>query len=208
MDALVFNSDFIVVDMIALYSRFSRLRKPRWRASVTLYLKRIRHYHSRVDGGVRKSYYTFESPNDELIDLVYNEDELTWEKEPDDYYADHKLTVVLALILKEIDQPSRAHRIIPLRLGLITDQKSISNKVGTGLPLSYRVQPFRFQSESVLSTQVMGIISRKQKNKSLTKELHYIVKTDSGQHYHLVFDQDQSDWVFVKVVDDVWIDGG
>ena len=68
------------VDMIALYSRYSRMRKPRWRAAVTLYLKRIRLFFSLIDGGIRKSYYTFESTEGHLIDLVYNEDELTWHK--------------------------------------------------------------------------------------------------------------------------------
>jgi len=41
-----------------------------------------------------------------------------------------------------------------------------------------------------------------------TKQLHYIVKTDTGQQYELVFDQDQSDWLLVKTVDDTWIGSG
>ena len=75
MDELMFASDTIV-DMIAFYARFSHMRKPRWRASITLYLKRIRLFHSRVNGGIRRSYYTFESTEGELIDLVYNEEDL------------------------------------------------------------------------------------------------------------------------------------
>ena len=139
-----------IVDMIALYSRYSRMRKPRWRASVTLYLKRIRLFHSRVDGGIRKSFYTFESTQGDLIDLVYNEDELTWEKKPDTYYSGFELYTVLALVRKEKDEPSRAHRVVPLRLGLVPKARIPKKNQSTGLPLAYRIHPYRFQSESVL----------------------------------------------------------
>ena len=199
------DSDPIVVDMIVLYSRFSRMRKPRWRASVTLYLKRIRLFHSRVNGGIRRSYYTFESTKGELIDLVYNEEELLWEKEPDEFYSAYDLTSVLALIRMEKNQPSRAHRVVPLRLGLVPKNISQKEHPATGLPLTYRIQSYRFQSESVLSAQVVDIPSRKQKNMPQTKQLHYIVKADTGQHYELAFDQDQSDWLLVRTVDDAWI---
>lgn len=201
------DNDPIVVDMIALYSRYSRMRKPRWRASLTLYLKRIRLFHSRVDGGIRKSFYTFESTKGDLIDLVYNEDELTWVKEPDTYYSDFELLMVLALVRKEKDEPSRAHRVVPLRLGLVSKASIPKRNPSTGLPLTYRIQPYRFQSESVLSAQVVDIPARKLQNLPLTKRLHYIATTDTGQHYEMVFDQDQSDWLLVRTVDDVCIGG-
>ena len=109
-------------------------------AAVTLYLKRIRLFYSLIDGGICKSYYTFESTEGHLIDLVYNEDELTWHKMPEEWYHQFEISTVLALILKENDQPSRAHRVIPLRLGLMPMQEK-----ATGLALSYRVQPYRFR---------------------------------------------------------------
>ena len=201
------NNDPIVVDMIALYSRYSRMKKPRWRASLTLYLKRIRLFHSRIDGGVRRSFYTFESTKGDLIDLVYNEDELTWKKEPDALYSDYNLSMVLALVRKEKDEPSRAHRVVPLRLGLVPKARIPKKNPSTGLPLSYRIHPYRFQSESVLSAQVMDIPSRKQQNMPHTKRLHYITATDTGQLYEMVFDHDQSDWLLVRTVDDVCIGG-
>jgi len=199
------DSNPIVFDMIALYSRYSRMRKPRWRASVTLYLKRIRLFHSRVNGGVRRSYCTFESTKDDLIDLIYNEDELTWEKKPDALYSGYDLSTVLALIRKEKNQPSRAHRVVPLRLGLEPMNRSQQESSATGLPFTYRVQPYRFQGDSVLSAQVEDILIRRQKNLPQTKQLHYIVKTDTGQHYELAFDQYEADWLLVRTVDDAWI---
>ena len=180
--------------MIALYSRYSRMRKPRWRAAVTLYLKRIRLFFSLIDGGIRKSYYTFESTEGHLVDLVYNEDELTWHKMPDEWYSQLEISTVLALILKENDQPSRAHRVIPLRLGLMMQQEK-----ATGLPLSYRVQRYRFQAPSA---QVVDIPSRKLEITAEGKQLHYVVQSDTGIHFHLAFKQDSSDWLLVKTVDD------
>jgi hypothetical protein len=35
--------------------------------------------------------------------------------------------------------------------------------------------------------------------------LHYIIKIDTGQHYKLAFDQEQSDWLLIKTVDDARI---
>jgi len=35
----------------------------------------------------------------------------------------------------------------------------------------------------------------KVKTINLLKELHYVVQTDTGQHYQLAFNQDQSDWL-------------
>jgi len=199
------DSDPVIVDTIALYSRYFRMRRPRWRASVTLYLKRIRLFHSRVNGGVRRSYCTFESTKGDLIDLVYNEDELTWEKKPDALYSGYDLSTVLALIRKEKNQPSRAHRVVPLRLGLEPKSSSQKESSATGLPFTYCVQPYRFQGDSVLSAQVEDIPIRRQKNMLQTKQLHYIVKTDTGQHYELAFDQYEADWLLVRTVDDALI---
>ena len=170
-----------------------------------MYLKRIRLFHSRVNGGVRRSYCTFESSKGDLIDLIYNEDELTWEKKPDALYSDYDLSTVLALVRKEKNQPSRAHRVVPLRLGMEPKNRSQKQPSETGLPFTYRVQPYRFQSDAVLSAQVEDIPSRKQKNMPQTKQLHYIVKTDTGQHYELAFDQHEADWLLVRTVDYAWI---
>ena len=180
--------------MIALYSRYSRMRKPRWRAAVTLYLKRIRLFYSLIDGGIRKSYYTFESTEGYLIDLVYNEDELTWHKMPEEWYSQFEISTVLALILKENDQPSRAHRVIPLRLGLMMPMQ----EQATRLPLSYRVQPYRFQAPSA---QVVDIPSRKLEITPEGKRLHYVVQSDTGIYYHMAFHQDSGDWLLVKTVE-------
>jgi len=57
----------------------------------------------------------------------------------------------------------------------------------------------------VLSAQVEDIPIRRQKYLPQTKQLHYIVKSDTGQHYELAFDQDQADWLLIKTVDDAWI---
>jgi len=188
--------------MIALYSRLFRMRKPRWRAVITLHLKRIRLFYSLIDGGIRKSYYTFESTEGHLIDLVYNEDELTWHKKPGTWYNQFELSAVLALILKENDQPSRAHRVIPLRLGLVPGQEIKPDSEATGMPLSYRMQPYRFQGESVMSAQVINVPSRKLEITPLGKQLHYVVQSDTGIYYHLMFEQDSSDWLMVKTVDE------
>lgn len=50
--------------------------------------------------------------------------------------------------------------------------------------------------------QVTGIETRHIENVMITKHLHYVVQTDSGRFFHLVYILDQTDWRFMQEVDE------
>lgn len=189
--------------MLAFYCRFNRLIKPAWRPEFVQQMKRVRSCHSKVDGGVKKSYYSVETQTGEIVDLVYNEEELTWLLEPSDAFPSHEADRVLALIKRHKHLPSRAHRIVPYRFEIIPRNHLANRNVrGTELPLVNRVQPYRFQTGKIPSAQAAEIVTRHLENVMITRHLHYVVKTDQNRFYHLVFILDESDWRLMQEVDE------
>jgi len=57
-----------------------------------------------------------------------------------------------------------------------------------------------FRGGSVLSAQVVDIPSRKLEITPLGTQLHYVVQSDTGIYFHLMFEQDTTDWGVVKKV--------
>jgi len=193
---------FPIVEMLAFYSRYQKLDKPAWREGYTRHFKRVRSCHSKTDGGVRASFYSIETKSGEIIDLVYNEDELIWSLEPSVFYPHHVVDRVLALIKRHKHTPSRAHRIIPYRFEIIPKAAIDTSKKGPELPLVNRIQPYRFQSGKIPSTQAIHIETRHLENVIITKHLHYVVETDQRRFFHLVYILDESDWRLMQEVDE------
>lgn len=193
---------FPIIDMLAFYSRHRKLKKPEWRPEYTHQLKRIRSCYSKTDGGVRKSYYTIETKSEEIIDLTYDEENLIWSLAPSEAYPNHSVDCVLALIRRYKHTPSRAHRIIPYRFEIFPKSAIEKRSDRTEIPLVNRLQPYRFQSGKLPSTQVTGIVTRHLENIMVTKHLHYVAETDQGRFYHLVFILDESDWRLMQEVDE------
>ncbi len=193
---------FPIVEMLAFYCRYERLRKPAWRPEFVRQMKRVRSCHSKIDGGVKKSYYSVETQTDEIVNLVYNEEELIWMLESPDAFPGQEVDRVLALIKRHKHLPSRAHRIVPYRFEIIP--KSLVNRRvwDTEPPLVNRVQPYRFQTGKIPSSQAVNIATRHLENVMITKHLHYVVETDRSRFYHLVFIMDESDWRLMQEVDE------
>lgn len=191
-----------IVEMLAFFCRYDRLEKPEWRKPYTKHLKRVRSCHSKMDGDVRKSFYTIETKSGEILDLVFNEDELVWSLEQNGEYKGMVVDRLLALIDRHKHKPSRAHRVIPYRFEILP-QEIAANRTGkTELPLVRRVQPYRFQSGKLESAQVIDVVTRHLENTMITKHLHYVVETDLHRFFHLVYILDEEDWRFMQEVDE------
>lgn len=190
-----------LVEMLAFFSRHERTEKPLWRKDRVKYLKRIRSCHSKVDGGVKKSFYSVETRDGNIVNLVFNEEELLWSVEKTGSSPGREVDVdkVLALIKRHKHTPSRAHRIIPYRFEIGPAPKEAP---GTAPALIERMQPFRFRTGKLASTQVTAIETRHMENIMITKHLHYVVKTDLGRFFHLVYILDECDWRILQEVDE------
>lgn len=192
-------NNYPLVEMLAFFSRYERCEKPRWRKNRVKYMKKIRSCHTKTDGGVIKSFYSVETTTGDIINLVFNEEELLWSLSPvvnpGGFVADR----VLALIKRHKHTPSRAHRIIPYRFEVGPAPKE---KNGPGPALTERMQPYRFQTGKLPSTQVTGIETRHLENIMITKHLHYVVETDLNRFFHLVYILDECDWRILQEVDE------
>ncbi|REL39119.1 hypothetical protein DYD21_03955 [Rhodohalobacter sp. SW132] len=193
---------FPIIEMLAFYSRYQRLEKPSWRSACTRQLHRVRSCHCKTDGGVRKSYYSIETKSGEIIDLEYNEEELVWNLVPSDSYPDHVVDKVLVLIKRHKHTPSRAHRVIPYRFEIFPESELHQTDNRPAPALAQRVEPFRFQSGKIPSSQIIKIVTRHLENVMVTKHLHYVVETDQHRFFHLVYILDEADWRLMNEVDE------
>ena len=191
-----------LIEMIAFFSRFSRVQRPVWRKEYLMHMKRIRSCHSKIDGGVRKSFFSVETKQGQIVDLVFNEEELIWSLEPNQGQEQKVVDRVLAFVKRHKHLPSRAHRIIPYRFELIPRSQALKEYEGTELPLIHRVQPYRFQSGKLNSAQVTAIPTRHMENTMITKQLNYVVETDLNRFFHLIYILDEMDWRFLQEVDE------
>lgn len=198
---LVMN-DIPLVEMLAYFVRFSGDATPGWRKKYMHQKAKIRSCHSKIDGDVRKSFYSIETKAGKIINLVFNEEELIWELKPESPFTNHVVDRVLALVQRHKHLPSRAHRIIPYRFEIIPKNKLEEVDDETDPSLVERMQPFRFQSGKLHSMQVIEVVTRHLENVMVTKHLHYVVKTESNRYFHLVYVLDEGDWRFMQEVDE------
>lgn len=196
---LVMNEEPIV-EMLAFFSRFKRINNPEWNPKYLLKMKEIRSCHSRTEGGVRKSYYSIETYCGQLVELIFCEDDLTWNLKSNSFFEGHVVDNVLAHIHRHKHKPQRAYRVTPYKFELIPlSEMETFNK--TGLPFQFRIQPYRFKSGKFPSTQVISIAERHLEDHMSTKILHYVVVTDSKRYMHFYYTLDQLDWRFRKEID-------
>jgi hypothetical protein len=198
------NSDmnkFPLVEMLAFFSRFEQVVQPQWRAPYQRDLARVRSCHSKQKGGVRKSYYTVETKSGEILNLVFNENELLWSLDRTNGYEDRVVDRVLALVERHKHKPSRAHRVIPYRFELLPEELAKKQYDGTEKPLIQRVQPYRFLRKKT-PFQVVSIPTRHLENTMITKELNYVIKTEDHRFFHLIYIMDEMDWRFMQEVDE------
>lgn len=199
-------NNFPLIEMLAFFSRYARIEHPSWRKPYIRHLERVRSCHSKVDGGVRKSFFNIETKSGEIVNLSFDEEELIWTLQPEPEQEGLVVDRVLAFIKRHHHLPSRAHRIIPYRFELLPREVALQEheelRTGTELPLIHRVQPYRFQSGKINSAQVIHIPTRHTENTMITKQLNYVVETDLHRFFHVVYILDQMDWRFMQEVDE------
>jgi len=67
------------------------------------------------------------------------------------------------------------------------------------------MQPYRFRSGKIPSSQVIGLPTRHLENTMITKELNYVAETDQNRFFHLVYILDEMDWRFMQEVDEQYL---
>lgn len=194
-----------LVEMLAFFTRYAPVRHPDWRLPYRRDIARVRSCHSKIDGGVRRSFYTVETKSDEIINLRFNEEELLWSLEKTPGYEDKAIDRMLVMVDRHKHKPSRAHRITPLRFELMPEEEAKRKYDGTELQIIRRMQPYRFRSGKLPSTQVMDIPTRHVENTMITKELNYVVETDEQRFFHLIYILDKLDWRFIQEVDEEFL---
>ena len=193
---------FPLIDMLAIFTRYGGVRYPDWHLSYRRDVAQVRSCHSKVQGGVMKSFYTVETKTGDILDLMFNEEELLWSLVPAPGYEGKAIDRVLVYVQRHKHLPSRAHRMVPYRFELLPEEVAKKQYDGTERPLIQRMQPYRFQSGKINSAQVMDIPTRHMENVMVTKELNYVVKTDENRFFHLVYILDQLDWRLMQEVDE------
>lgn len=191
-----------LVEILVFFSRYQKPEKPAWRKKYVMHLKRVRSCHSKIDGGMKKSFYSVETKGGQILDLIFNEEELVWDLVPSPAFPAHVVDRLLAFIKRHKHEPSRAHRIIPYRFEIIPKNMISENIPAIDPPLTDRMLPYRFQSGKIPSTQVVNVVTRHLENVMITKHLHYVVESDSHRFFHLVFILDEFDWRFMQEVDE------
>ena len=179
-----------IIEILVFFSRFGAA--PTWENPK--HLKRIRSCYSKVDGGIRKSYYTIETKEGSLYNLVFNEEELIWEIDLEGYIIDK----ILVEVKRHKHLASRAHRLIPYRFEL--KPKGAEQK--TAPALIERVQPFRWKRRKAGSFQVIKVETRHLENIMVDKHLHYVVETDDCRFFHIALVLSEMDWRLINEIDE------
>ncbi|MFO7844933.1 MAG: hypothetical protein R6V27_00115 [Balneolaceae bacterium] len=195
-------NNFPLVEMLAFFTRYGVAKPPDWRLPYRRDVARIRSCHTKEKGGVIKSYYTVETKTGEILNLVFDEQELLWSLDKSSGYEEKAVDRVLSLVDRHKHKPSRAHRVIPYRFELLPEELAKRMYDGTEKPLIQRMQPYRFRSGKLSSAQVIHIPTRHLENTIITKELNYVVETDLRRYFHLVYVLDEMDWRFMQEVDE------
>ncbi len=67
------------------------------------------------------------------------------------------------------------------------------------------MQPYRFRSGKIPSSQVIRLPTQHLENTIITKELNYVAETDQHRFFHLVYILDEMDWRFIQEVDEQYL---
>lgn len=193
---------FPMIEMLAFFTRYEVHPHADWRLPYRRDVQKVRSCHSRIHGGIRKSYYTVDTKQGDRLSLIFNEQELIWSLDRSVGYHEKAIDRMLALVDRHKHKPSRAHRIIPYRFELLPEELAKKDYDGTEKPLIKRMQPYRYRSGKIPSTQVIDIPTRHLENTMITKELNFVVETDQHRFAHVVYILDELDWRFMQEVDE------
>ncbi|MGB0346180.1 MAG: hypothetical protein ACPGGA_01770 [Balneolaceae bacterium] len=194
---------FPLVEMVAFFCRFTRLETPAWRKEFVRHTKRIRSSHTKLEGGIKKSFYTVETKEGEILNMQLDQEEMIWELDPIEPFKGYVVDRLLVYTKRHKHLPSESHRILPLRFELIPKEK-MDRKSPIELALVDRMQPYRFKKAKV-SVQVKRIETKHLENVMVTKHAHYVVEDTDGRFYHLVYILDEGDWRFMQEVDEQFL---
>jgi|SRR5690554_1523611 len=189
-----------IVEILIFFCRHSRLQKPSWRPQYVQHLKRIRSCHSKVEGGIRKSFYTVETKEGAIYELEFNHEELLWSLSNTESQKGLLVDRLLVHTKKHKHLPSQAHRMVPLRFEIFVEDE-VERKSPIEMALVDRLQPYRFLKGKHNSIQISRIETSHMENTMLTKHLHYVAEDTDERFYHLVYTLDQMDWRFMQEVD-------
>lgn len=190
-----------LIEMIAFFLRHTRLQIPKWRTEFVHHVKRVRSSHTKVEGGIKKSFYNVETKKGEIINLEFNQEDLIWQLEQSGIYKGFAVDRLLTHCQRHKHSPSDSHRIIPIRFEVFPIEL-IDRKTPIELALIDRVRPFRFKKSRNGSIQVKSIETQHLENKFTEKNLNYVIEDTDGRFYHVVFIPDLLDWRFMQEVDE------
>jgi len=190
-----------LIEMIAFFLRHTRLQIPKWRTEFVHHVKRVRSSHTKVEGGIKKSFYNVETKKGEIINLEFNQEDLIWQLEQSGIYKGFAVDRLLAHCQRHKHSPSDSHRIIPIRFEVFPIEL-IDRKTPIELALIDCVRPFRFKKSRNGSIQVKSIETQHLENKFTEKNLNYVIEDTDGRFYHVVFIPDLLDWRFMQEVDE------
>lgn len=194
---------FPLVEMVAFFCRFSRLDKPFWRKNYVRHTLRILSCHSKLEGGIKKSFYTVETKQGDILNLSLDQEEMIWELDDETLRGRYVVDRLLVYIKRHKHQPSDSHRITPIRFELIPKEK-LDRISPIEMALIDRQQPYRFL-KGKMSIQVKSIETKHVENIMITKHLHYVVEDTDARFYHLVYILDEGDWRFMQEVDEQFL---
>ncbi|MEO9884318.1 MAG: hypothetical protein ABJR05_11120 [Balneola sp.] len=190
-----------LIEILVFFSRYEWLKKPLWRPEYVKHVGRVRSRYTKNEGGVYRSYFNVETKQSEIVNLVFNHEDLLWSLEHPDQFSGLRIDRMLAHMKRHKHLASKAHRIEPLRFEIspITQQRT------TEKALIDRLYPFRFILGKNTPYQVKQIETKYLQNVMTTKHLHYVAETTESRFFNLVFIQDQMDWRLLQEVDEQFL---
>lgn len=193
---------FPLVEMVAFFADLLN-ETPIWRRGLVRHTRRVRSSHTKLEGGIKKSQYTVETKEGEIVNLSLDHEEMIWELDPIDPFKGFVIDRLLVYVKRHKHLPSESHRIVPIRFELIPREK-LDRKTPIELAFMDRMQPYRFKKGKI-SIQVKQIETRHLENVMVTKHAHYVVEDTDGRFYHLVYILDEGDWRFMQEVDEQFL---
>ncbi|MAL18506.1 MAG: hypothetical protein CL670_12480 [Balneola sp.] len=191
---------FPLIEMLAYFSRHSRPSVPQWRDTFVQNQKRILTSCTKEEGGIKKSYYSIETKEGEIIDLIFNHEELIWDLEASGKLKGYTVDKVLVHMKRHKNPTSASHRVVPLRFEVLP-RSEVERKSPIEFSLIERMQPYRFQKNSNGSIQVQRVVARNNENRIHEVNLNYVVEDTDKRFYHLIFITKDLDWRFIKEMD-------
>jgi len=197
--------NFPTIDILALFTRYQRDRKPDWSRNATRRIRRIRTSHARRAGDDMRAYYTVETRDGKCFDLEYDSRHLIWEltDPPDNLVLDN----VVAHFRRSSRVESLDHLLIPYWFQLI-DKQAIASANNARIELTDRMEPFRFLLKTRFkpkSHQVKHIRSTHLENIQTDRHLHYLAETEEGRYFSLVYSHRKWKWHFIQEVDEQFL---